>query len=736
MASFKISDEVSATLDVTPNANSAFIKYFKNLSDLSINGPRMLLKSGTSLADPILGSLSAGVTFAQPVDVGTSQVELKIGPGLNGSLSIFVPGGSPQKLFDPDPYEAPISVAPDDRYVSFGFTASVTDTVAATAGDLKFGFTAGASVSFSDFRRFTVKPTAPQLIDAIRETLAKFAVPADIEDLEALAPGEIVTINGSGSIKFSATADLLTALNPLASASLPAPMHDVAIKAGGSISLGADVQLTGEYQVRVSKLDTNIVELSYYRKSGEGLGVKVKATTGLSGDVGGSDVIGRLISAVSTDAKTDANELKKAGVSADEIKNIEEAIRASIARTVEIAVSAELNADREKKAAFLYQIELSSLTTTSRAAIHSALNGDLSALTTDPSHPLPGVLAVRDLFWNVRQRKYSLQINLLGIVNYGWLWKLITSGKTVYEPTTGQLVISDATTASRIATVVANLGVADADKLRHVMAENFLITVAYRGARNAGLSTSITTSHSFFALNQHTSQQTLRHLLDVSIALGLLDASVATRLVSSAPEFGRTLYCAATGYDSALSASLFLDGNQPRETDFYEKAGLEAIACLVRPEDPDSARLRPAKDPTLWQKMKDAGQPGIKSLFPGEPDPILGAIVADYSLICWWSDAMSETAKRVSEMQNFLSSHPNADDENSEFKKLRNDLANHLRSVAAKTKENFGRPWGLLAMFIASEKRAECKTLLVGRTLSLAGEQPVRSPKHIEAIAE
>ena len=61
MASFKISDEVSATLDVTPNANSAFIKYFKNLSDLSINGPRMLLKSGTSLADPILGSLSAAV---------------------------------------------------------------------------------------------------------------------------------------------------------------------------------------------------------------------------------------------------------------------------------------------------------------------------------------------------------------------------------------------------------------------------------------------------------------------------------------------------------------------------------------------------------------------------------------------------------------------------------------------------------------------------------------------------
>ncbi|PYU21209.1 MAG: hypothetical protein DMG30_18310 [Acidobacteria bacterium] len=38
----------------------------------------------------------------------------------------------------------------------------------------------------------------------------------------------------------------------------------------------------------------------------------------------------------------------------------------------------------------------------------------------------------------------------------------------------------------------------------------------------------------------------------------------------------------------------------------------------------------------------------------------MGAIVADYSLIRWWSDTMNATAKKLAEMQAFLAQHPNA----------------------------------------------------------------------------
>jgi len=731
MPTVKVSDGINAALDVTPSMNSALIKYFKNLSDFSIEGAKLALKSGVTLADPALTSVTTGVSFAQPIDIGTDQAELKVGGGLSGSLAIFVPHGPTPKLFSPDPFEDPIPVAPDDRYVSFGFVANVNDSVG-TSGDLRFGFTSGTSLSLTDYRRFTTKPTAPQLIDAIRETISQFSIPADIEDLQSLHAGEVLTINGTGSIKFSATADLLAAVNPLASASLPAPLPSVALKGGGSISIGADVQLSGEFQIRVTKVDDNAVRLGYYRKAGEAVSVNVTASVGASADIGDTDVIGKLMSAISSDAKADTDELRRATLSSSDIQSVQEAIKASIARTVEISIATELSTNREQKAAFLYQIDLGSLSAASRVAIHAALDGDLSLLTVNPSALLPGIKPIQDLFSSVRQRKYSLRVNLLGIVNYGWVSKLITAGKTLYDPMTGQLVISDSVTASRIGTVVANIGVADTEKLRQVMAENFLITIGYRGARSSGLAPSLTTSHSFFALNQHTSQETLRDELDVSVALGLLDEATETSLVASAPEFGQTLYYATTEYNDALSESLFLVGDQPRPTEFYEQAGLQALTYLVRPADPDSARLCPTRDPELWEKMKNLGQPGIKMLFPGVPDPVVGAIVADYTVIRWWSDAMNKTGGKLSAIKRFLSNQPTADDQNNDFKRLRGNLASHLRSVAANTREEFGRPWGLLAMFIASGKRAGRRATLTERGVSLANEQLIEIPDGTE----
>jgi len=321
-----------------------------------------------------------------------------------------------------------------------------------------------------------------------------------------------------------------------------------------------------------------------------------------------------------------------------------------------------------------------------------------------------------------------LVVNLLGIVNYGWISKLVLAGKTVYDPATGQLVISDTATASRFSTTTLDIGVADSEKLRHVMAENFLVTVAYRGARAAGLQPSLATSHSFFALNEHTSQETVRDELDVVFALSLMETGSPTEIAMTAPEFGRTLFYAMTSYDNALCVSLFLDGNQPRPVEFYEDAGLQALACLVHKGDFDQARLLPTSDRKLWQQMKELGQPTIHTLFPPDtPMPVLGAIVSDYSVIRWWSDSMHSTAEKLAGVNAFLATHPTADDENNDFKRLRVDLADHLRSVAANTKESFGRPWGLLAMFIASGRRAGRKALLTGRNLSIAGEKPVES---------
>jgi hypothetical protein len=727
MPSIKITDGVDTVVDVIPAPDSALIKYFKNLSDLSIDGTLLTLRKAVTLEDPAVKTVTAGVTFAEPVDVGTDQVDLKIGVGVNGSIGIFKPDATDSQLFDPDPYGDPITVDQDDRYVSFGVTATINPAIVVGSGDLKFGFSAGASSSITNYHRFPTKPTAPSLIDAVTSTIAEFVIPADIEDFESLPVGSVVAINGTGSLKVSGTVNLLAAINPLASASLPAPLPAVALKAGGSIAFGADVQITGEYQIRVIKSRQQQVRLGYYRKSGTAFSIKATASAGIAANVGDGDILGQLISAISSDAKTDADELRKGGLPPDQIQGIQEAIKASIARTLEIAISAELGSSQQETAAFLYDIDISSLSPLSRAALHRALDGDLAALTGQATSMLPGVRAIRDIFSNIRESKYSLTVNLLGIVNYGWISKLLLAGKTLYDPITGQLVISDTATAARIASTVMNVSVANSEKLRQVMAENFLITIAYRGAKASGLQPSLTTAHSFFALNDHTSPETLKDELDVNVGLGLMGSSEQEYMVQSAPEFGRTLFYAATTYDNTLSTQLFLDGDRVRPVEFFESAGLQALKSLVHEGDVDEARRRPAEDPGLWQQMKELGQPSIPSLFRAVPDPVVAAIVSDYTVISWWSEAMNGTAAKLATIQKFLATHPTVDDENNDFKRLRADLASHLRSVAATTKEEFGRPWGLLAMFNASGKQAGRKVTLVGSTISILKEVVLQS---------
>ena len=160
----------------------------------------------------------------------------------------------------------------------------------------------------------------------------------------------------------------------------------------------------------------------------------------------------------------------------------------------------------------------------------------------------------------------------------------------MYEPTTGQLIISDSATASRIGLTLLNIGVADAEKLRHVMAENFLITVAYRGAGNAGLQSTLTSSHSFFAMNQHTPPETVRDELDASVALGLMDQNDERKIVTSAPEFGGTLFYAATHYDNTLSTELFLSADQARPVDFEGRGPTRIQSSVPRRTGPSCGR--------------------------------------------------------------------------------------------------------------------------------------------------
>jgi hypothetical protein len=292
------------------------------------------------------------------------------------------------------------------------------------------------------------------------------------------------------------------------------------------------------------------------------------------------------------------------------------------------------------------------------------------------------------------------------------------------EPATGYLVIADKATAERIRSTAVNFG-ADTQKLRHVMAESFLLTATYQGLQQQVGGPALTCSHDFFDLENDTNRDSMVHELRVGSALGIFSAGNAAP-PAGIDDFGRTMIHASTAYASSVAQTLFLDpAGEAIPQAWYERAGRNAVQLLVAEGDADDGRRAPAIDEDLWSRMKDQGQPGFPSLFPEASAPLLGAITADYSAIVWWADAMAGAGQRLSAIRKWFLDHPTASQDDPEFQRLRQDLASQLKAVAATTNEQFGEPWGLIAMDQASGQKAAATILITGPKLVLTKERSI-----------
>ena len=278
-----------------------------------------------------------------------------------------------------------------------------------------------------------------------------------------------------------------------------------------------------------------------------------------------------------------------------------------------------------------------------------------------------------------------------------------------FTPSTGELVISDEATASRFVSATVNFG-ADEHKLRHLMAESFLITAAYRGSGTVVSPPELGSSHLFFRIDDRTDASELRRAIAIAAALDLQGAA----LPAAVQDFGRTSVLAEARYDDSLAHALFLrrDGT-PRPREEYENAGRRAIRALVPRDADDAFRLRPATDDALWKRMKELGPANFEQLFPkAQAD----GVRPDYLAIRWWSQSMCDTAdilQRMNRSTNVLS--------------LREELAKCLREVAANAHEQFGTPWGLAAMFIVSGSTAEAEVNITGPKFVFSARRALRA---------
>ena len=728
MPTLKLTDRVGLTVNVELPEDFSLSKYIKDLRQLKLSDLDFAALQDVALDKVPVGSATSGVAFEQPLDVGAGQAELKIKAGASGRLTLFRP--KDKQLFDPEVFGDPVPIGDDRHFVSLGITASVAAGLSSAVRDLGFGFEAGGEVSLAFYRQFAKGAGGyPSFVQAIQETAKDFTILGDLDDLASLRVGSVATVEGSGSLKFSAEAELLSVVNPLVSvnvsapAGLPVPGVNVNVVSGNSITVGASFELTGAYQVRAHKLTKNKLRLGFHKRRGTEFGLKVSASGGLTAGVGSFDLLGRLLEAVSADPEADKEALQQAGLSAAQIAQIEKTIEAGIARRLELALSFELNSLNADEAAFLYDIDLAKLDAAGRLAVHQALDANLSALADEKALPA-GVTLVRSIFTATKKRQHTFKLNLLGIFNFISVSTLVLQGTVMFEPESGELVITDKATATRISASTFNFA-ADQAKLRKVLAESFLVTAAYKCSRLAAQAPALAISHSYFELHSKTNRETMKNNLDVVETLGLITKAEKNRLLGASNDFGRTMFYAETGYGDELVTRMFLAGGRARAEEEYERAGRAAIKSLVQAGEPDEHRRLPAVDDALWREMKRQGQFNFRFIDKLRPfkGPRLSAIESDYTVILWWAREMRRMGERLARIRDFLAANPGVDPENNTFKSMRRELAEQLKEVAARTKSQFGDPWGLVAMDLLTGQSAAAQSRLTGPRVTHAAER-------------
>lgn len=721
MATFQLKDGFGLDEAITPGP-SALSKYFQNLPDWAVSAIDLAQIAGQDLTNPAVTNIQGGLTFSQPISIGKPAVELTVGAKASGSLSIFVPASDGAPLFSPDVFGDTIKVALNQRYVSVGLSAELSGSAAASPGDLKFGFNGKSNASLAYYERFTA---GTKVLAAVKDTIAKFCIPGDLDDIAAMPEGSVATAEGSGDLKFSGSVNLLSVTNPLATANVPSA-GTISVTGGAAITVGADYEFTGDYQLRVQRLTGNAFRLGFYRKRNSQFDFSVAADATLTIKLGDNDLFVKLMQAISSDPEGDLKQLEAAGLSEDQSKAIQSAIKSAVNRSLEIGISLELSRTDESDAMFLFEVDLDALQPDGRTLLHSALEGNLSGLVKADTKPPAGIKVVKTLLSTAKTFQHSLKLNLLGIYNVLQLSKLLIQGTAAWDGSTGELVLTDQIAADKIAVIASNLQVKDSAKLRQILAEHFLITAAYRAVKKVVGSPELTGVQTYFHLEQNPSTVRMRDYLFLAVALQLKPPPAALGMLPAGVEdFGETTVYAEADYDNAAFRSLFfLDSGGLLHPAIYTNAGRQAIQSLVKTGDGDDFRLLLATDDGFFQQLQAIGN--VQSipfrnacLNAGVPQAGVPAVETDYTNIAWFASAMQNVGQKLQTIDQYLVSHPNVDPDNHDFRQLKRQLADGLGKAADRATSDFGGPWGFETMAWLG-KCSSKKWLLVNRYITRA----------------
>jgi hypothetical protein len=739
MPTITIRDEQGGELLKTDLSGGGLGKYLKSAASL-----RSLVPLAKSFSKPLAngaGERELALAIDQDVPVGSSG-ELSIGGGASVAVGLHPSGGT---MFAGSDLQAPVIVPNGTTYASLTVEALLKAGLAGTKEQISFGFDVGTALRYAYFHPFDIVGNSDNVGSAVKTMLTAAVFPADADDLTRLPVGAYVSLAGEGELSFSLQAAMSSTTNLLATPGLPL-VGTVALTQGASVTVGAAWTANGEFELRLSRPSPSQARLAFHRRRGRSLNVSVKALAGVALEVRGRELLSTLMKAISSNPEADLLTLVDAGLDDEKILAIQDAIAASIDRSLTLAAQLQASGLRQDESLFAYDIDLARLDDMGKAAVNDALHGRLDRIGEAASAAGGAVRLVASAARQLRERRTTWRINLLGILNAASFVELVRDGTVTFDPASGALNAADKISARRIQVRTRPLE-SDTEKLRRVLFESLMVTAAYQASRALGSAVSLTAEQMYVEQRGRTKRSDLEDHYRALIALGLCDEAERDARLGAETEFGSSTWIVENHLDPAACDALFLDADgRPNPMEHYERIGRSSLLALIPADDPARSfrRLALASD-GIWSQARNLGG-DIDQALPGHirHDAVkLGVVRGDVLTLVWWARAMSRAATELVAMRTFLGSrNATALAADEAFLKARTRLADALAKVVATTEARFDDPWDVLAMDAASARLGRVDSAIVSARVAaryaesdappaLAGPAPTRGVRAI-----
>jgi hypothetical protein len=689
----------------------AFLSQFAALQNVSLD------KVAVQHADLAL-------QFGKPFTLQAGNLSVEIGGEAGGTIRVL--RGADLVLDESDPF-GNIPVGTNEIYVAVVLSASVNGNLGAGVSSFSFGLSAGKTFELRCYRRFGPAPGGfPTFGRALAETAKALLLPVDANDLAKVDADSVLVLAGTAELKASATFSTGITAEQFAVKS-PVGGEPVKINASGSLSTEVDFTLSGSYQVRLRRAPDGADELGIYKAASRELGFQVSASAGLEVNPGQFDLTEKLIGALSQQPIVDVEEFRKGLPGEDalardlQIRSFEKKLQSAVATKFEASVRAGISQLAAKEAVWQFEIDLPDATSEEAAsAITAAFRGDFRPLTGDPMRLPRGIKQTADIVTLTSQSKDTLRLNLLGLVNFYSVSKLASISTIERDATGGVTLLTDSADENELQALVRN-SAGNVRRLKHLLTEDFLLQASFKVSNVGVVPPEFMAEHSFFDTFENTSAQQMKDLLDAARAVGLVSTSEVSARIQGRSSFGRTTFFLQARYTSDAAKRIFLDetGN-PRAEQDLETMGRLALGALLDGDAGQEFRHRIAemspRGNALWQRMKQTGNIASFNELFGVPldelDPRVAAAGSDYVCITSWAAAVHEAGAAIKAVSQLLQSQTSPAD--SKLNSARAQLKQRMADVVKHSEQHFGDPLGLVMVFLASGRTAECRVILTG----------------------